>query len=214
MPLRRAELVQPGTSRLPGRLEAKHALGRQQSLDPVGVPGALGNQRLALARQAPGVLGLARRRAHHGADLALTAAPGHQRAQQAFRVNPIGLRPAAAPVHRDRGRINHLALHPMRLQQAMHPETVATGLLDADNPNNAAAARLGLSPEAVQQGKQGRTIAGRDPVLAHLARVRRADRDKPMRKAQFQGNKQTECHPVRGWRAGSESVRCLASGVS
>jgi hypothetical protein len=113
------------------------------------VPDALGQQRLALARQPPGVLGLARRRAHHGADLALAARERHQRAQQSLGVDPVRLGPAVAPAHRDRGRVDHMAPHPVRLQQAMQPEPVATGLLDRDHRNGTAGTPLRPPPQLV-----------------------------------------------------------------
>ena len=81
------------------------------------------------SRQPPGVLGLARRRAQHRADLALAPRERHQRTQQALGVDPVRLGPAMAPAHRNRGRINDTALHPVRRQQAVQPEPVANGLL-------------------------------------------------------------------------------------
>src|SRR5262245_32546305 len=54
----------------------------------------------------------------------LTPTPGDQRTQQLAEVNPICLRPTAAPIDLHARRVNHKALDAARLEEAREPNRI------------------------------------------------------------------------------------------
>jgi hypothetical protein len=90
-----------------------------------------------------------------------------------------------------------VAAHPVRRQQAMDPEPVAAGLLHHNDRNRPTPPPPGALPQAPQQRKQARTIAGRNTVPAGLVLARRAGHDDPARQAEFQRHEQRGVHVNR-----------------
>lgn len=86
--------------------------------------GPFGDHRFALTGQSPLVLFRWARWSYHGTDSPLAACPAHERAQQFFAINLVGLDPSAS-LNRCSG--NDMTLYPMRLQQAVDPEAVEPG---------------------------------------------------------------------------------------
>src|SRR5499426_4545452 len=61
--------------------------------------------------------------------MSLTSTPGDQRTQQLAKVNPISLRPTAAPIDLHARRINHEAVDAPRFQEAREPKSVVARLV-------------------------------------------------------------------------------------
>src|SRR5262245_50680210 len=59
----------------------------------------------------------------------LTPTPGDQRTQQLAEVNPIGLRPTAAPIDLHARRVSHKALNAARLEEAREPKRIVARLV-------------------------------------------------------------------------------------
>lgn len=91
---------------------------------------ALLEQRAALARQPPAILGLGAGRLHHGANLPFASCPGHECAQQRLAIDAVGLGTAVTTVHRDRSGVDNVALDSVLDEQPMKPESVKPGLLN------------------------------------------------------------------------------------
>ena len=85
---------QPRPPVLQHRLKPEHPLGRQQPLDPIGVPDALGQQGFPFAVEAARVLRLARGWPHHRTHLALSARLCHPKRADS---EPRPRAPAARP---------------------------------------------------------------------------------------------------------------------
>ena len=133
-----------------------------------------------------------RRGPHHRAHLPLAAPPCHQGAQHRLRVDAVRFGPATAAVHRNRGRIADKASHPGAFSRRWISEPVATGSLHDDDRHRATTPRLSPCPQAIQQRKQARTVAGRNAVLAGLVLARCAGHDDPARQAELQRHKQRD----------------------
>src|SRR5215510_742592 len=61
--------------------------------------------------------------------MSLTSTPGDQRTQQLAKVNPISLRPTAAPIDLHARRINHEAVDAPRFQEAREPKGIVARLV-------------------------------------------------------------------------------------
>src|SRR6266403_4162947 len=148
---------------------------------------ALGDQRRPFAAKPPPVLLFGRGRNHHRADPRLAALVGEKRPQQRLPIQPVRLGPPAPPRRRDRGRIDHMALNAVLLQNTMQPEPVQPRLLDRDDRIALAGPDLRLAPELSKQRQKLGRITRRDAVSGHpLALAGRQRRHQPIRTAQFQ----------------------------
>src|SRR5438876_7663681 len=105
-------------------------------------------------------------------------------------VEPVRLGAPAPPGRRDRSGIDHMALDPLLLQNAVEPEPIQPRLLDRDDRIASAGPDLRLALELLTEPHQPGNIAGRNAVLGHLlALARRKRGDQPIRTAQFQRHK-------------------------
>ena len=170
----------------PQWVEVKDALTGEQALDPVGVPDPLRHQRLTLAAQTAAILFLWARRPNHRADPALAARPGHQRAQQSFRIDRVGLAAPLAPIHRERCGIHDVTFHAVVDQQAMHPEAVQTGFLDHNHPHRPAQPPLRRLSQLPEQRQQSRSVTRRHHPLRDPLLAGRTGRNQPGLAAEFQ----------------------------
>src|SRR5260370_1383559 len=114
----------------PQRGVVGYALCEQKTLDPVHMRDALLDQCPPLAAKPPAILFLGRGRNHHRADPRLAALVGEKRPQQRLAVKPGSLGPPAPPRRRDRGRIDHMALNAVLLQNTVQPEPFQPRLRD------------------------------------------------------------------------------------
>src|SRR3974390_2170393 len=90
---------------------------------------APGNQAITLTVQTPGVFLLGVRNANHAAGLRLAAQVTNQRTNHPISIDPVRLRPSGTPVHLQTGRIEDVVVNAVRLQHAMQPEPVISGLV-------------------------------------------------------------------------------------
>jgi hypothetical protein len=108
------------------------------------------------------------------------------------RASPSSLSVLALRLRRDvaiddRRRIDHVAFDAFGLQQAVQPEAVKPGLLDADDLEGLSGAGLGLVRQFREAQQQGGNVACWHGMLGHLlAGTRRQGRDEPDFLAQFQ----------------------------
>jgi hypothetical protein len=128
----------------------------------------LGDQRSPLATQPAAVLLFRRGSNHHRADPRLTPLVGQKRPQQRLAIQPVRLGPPAPARHRHRGRIHHVALDTLLLQNAVKPEPVQPRLLDRDDRMALARSRLRLALQLRKQLQEFRNITGLHAVLGHL----------------------------------------------
>src|ERR687894_2834390 len=101
------------------------------------------DQPLPLPAAAPLILLLEAGYADHAANLRLTAMPCHQRAQQAGKIDPIGLASAGTAVDQQACRVDDLIGDAMRQQEPVQPEAVIAGLVAGDDLYLTAKARRG-----------------------------------------------------------------------
>jgi len=94
----------------------------------------------------PEILLLSARHMNHSADLPLTTGERHQRAQQTYDIEPIGLGTPGAPIHQEARCVEDRILDPMFAKQAVQPEAIVTSLIAGDDANRLA--ELGLSSGA------------------------------------------------------------------
>ena len=87
---------------------------------------------------------------------------------------------------RDRGRVDDVALDPVRDQQAMDPEAVEPGLLDDEDANHRPDTALHRRAQAPQKGKKPAAVAARDIMPGDLLAARRTARHEPARAAEFE----------------------------
>jgi hypothetical protein len=83
-----------------------------------------------------------------------------------------------------------MALYAVRLQEAVHPETVETGFVDRNYPHRGAAGSLRSGLQPLQQDKQSGRISCTYLMLADPVAARRAGTDQPGRTTEFQRYKQ------------------------
>ena len=140
---------------------------------------------LALAVQALGVLLLGRRHPHHAAGLPVAGEIGHQHAQQALGVEPVGLGPPRAAVDQDAGRLQHVAGDAVGHEQPVQPEAVPSCLEAAGHLDRRTEPRLDVRPQRRDQGEQCRRIAGPDPVQLRLRGPGQMRGDQPDRAAEL-----------------------------
>src|SRR6266702_6345660 len=167
-----------------------YALREQKTHDPVHVLDPLSDQGLPLPAKPPAIFLLGRRHRHHGADPRLAPLVGQKRSQQRLAIQPVRLGPPLPARRRDRSGIDHVALDPLLLQNAVQPEPVQTRLLDCDDRIAQAGPDLRLAIELCEQLHQLSNIVRLDAVPGHLlALAGRQRRDQPRRTAQFQRHK-------------------------
>src|ERR1700722_20113172 len=163
------------------------ALREQKTFDPVHMCDALLDQCPPFAAEPPAIFLLGRGRNHHCADPRLAALVGKKRPQQYLAIKLVRLGPSSPPRRRDRGRINHMALDALLLQNAVQPKPVQPRLMDRDDRIALASSDLRLALEFCKQRQKSGRIACRDALLGHLlALARRQRRHQPIRSAQFQ----------------------------
>src|SRR5215472_4484485 len=120
--------------------------------------GPFDHQGLPFSGQSTFILLCRARWPYHRANPSSPARPLYQRVQQFLDVDPIRLCPTAASVHGNRGGVDHMAFHAVRLQQAVYPETVETGFMDRNNPHRRAAGSLRSGLQPLQQGNKSSCI--------------------------------------------------------
>jgi hypothetical protein len=103
-----------------------HALGEQQSFDPVDVQDPFVGQHLALAAKSAAVFFLRCRRFDHRAHPRFAALVRQQRAKQRLAVDPVGFRSPAPTRCCNRGRIDDVAFDPFILQHTVLVWTAPT----------------------------------------------------------------------------------------
>jgi hypothetical protein len=101
---------------VPLDVDPTDALTEEQALDPIDVCRSLADQTVAFTMGAAQVLLLGARFHHHGADMALTAAPGDQRVQQLLDIDTVGLHPTGP-----------------QLEEARQPEAIVACLIAEDH---------------------------------------------------------------------------------
>lgn len=79
---------------------------------------------------------------------------------QRLAVDPIRLRLAPAARHKDRCRIDDVALNPLANQDAMNPEPIQAGLLDGDNRKESVQTSGGFLLKLSEPSQQTADIAG------------------------------------------------------
>ena len=163
------KLVQALPPVAPQRLDVIDALGCEQTLDPVHVLHALGDQPLALAVGAPRVLPLDRGHLHHAAGRPVAAPPRHQSPQQHRRVQPIGLGPPRPAIHLQAAGVHHPAGDPLGRKAALQPEPVIAGLIAEDDLHVITARPLLPCLQATQQCEQAGDVAALQPVRRGFA---------------------------------------------
>ena len=120
------------------------------------------------------------------------------------------------PVDRDRSRIDDVALHPVREQQAMNPKPVQSRFLNDDRFDLRAVALLGLRPRPRKKVKQPSAVSTLDHMLGKLLAAGTVDRDNPFRFAQFERGEQRDTPRAVVATAVAEvtdGIGCLHAGV-
>jgi hypothetical protein len=97
-------------------------LGEEQTLDSVGVLGALDDQHLALAADATPIFLLDAGWPDHRADAWFASLVGEQSTDQRFAIDLVRLRTSASAGGRDRRRVNDMALDTFALQDTVDPK--------------------------------------------------------------------------------------------
>ena len=119
-----------------------------------------------------GVLGLGRRDVDDGPNVDLAVVIAHEHSEELEHVDTVGLEAAVPALDVDRGRVDdEVAAVGPRLEEAMEPEAVATGLIAGDERDGGvereATPRCGdLSVEDLEgrgPGWSGCAPSGRDP---------------------------------------------------
>ncbi len=167
-------------------IKVAYPLRRQQALDPVAMLDARTLQYLALAADAAPVLLVRRRRHDHRAHARLAPLERQQRAQQRQAVDLVGLGIATPARHRDRGRVDHVALDPLVHQHAVNPESIVTRLLDRDDRVELLLPRQRFRLELAEQGPKLVRRPGLDLVLRYLLPAGLDRTHHPFYRRQFQ----------------------------
>lgn len=136
------------------------------------------------AGESAAVLLLRAGRPHDRADLPLPARPDHERAQEEFAIDRIGIGAPMPTVHRDGGRVHDVALDPAGGQHTVDPEPAEPCLLDRHDRN-----RLTMA-----FGRQGRrrvstwiSVSAAHAVARYLLHGEHAHHRQPTCLAQFEG---------------------------
>src|SRR6266702_7966043 len=107
---------------------------------------ALGDQAPPFATDPPPILLFRRGCHHHRTDPWFAALVVEKRPQLRLPVEPVRLDPPEPSRRRDRGGIDHMALHAVLLQNAVQPEPVQPSVLDRDERMALAGPGLRLAP--------------------------------------------------------------------
>src|SRR5215470_13316000 len=125
--------------------------------------------------------------------MSLTPTPSDQRTQQLAEVNPIGLRPTAAPIDLHARRVNHEALDTTGLEEAREPKGVVSRLV-AEYDRWLLATHL---PQAItgrdELCHQAFAVAAFEGIDARLLTIGKLDAQQPRVLAQLHGAEE----PVR-----------------
>ena len=209
----RSELLEPFTSVATQRLISSDALRKEQTFDPVDMLGALDDQDLALATDAPAIFVLDAGLSDHRTDAWLASLVGEQGADQRFAIDLVCLRAPPSAGCRNRCRIDDVALYAFTLQYTMDPEPIETGFLDDDEAEVLSGSRLRLCTELRKALHKCGNVAGSHNMLRHpFARAQRQGRDQPRRFTEFHRNEdRAKINTDSGGRLGSISCKhaCL-----
>ena len=100
-----------------------------------------------------------------------------------------------------------MAVYAVRLQEAVHPETIETGFVDRNNSDRRAAKSLRSRLQPLLQGKKSSRISCRHLVLADPIAAWSAGTYQPGRTTEFQRHKQRSIMRMGGGpRTGSAVV--------
>jgi hypothetical protein len=161
------QTIQPGTPASKQWIVVEDALRTEQSLDPVGMFDALGEQRLPFSAEASTIFLLRRRRPDHRTHPRLTALEGQKCPHERFAVDPIRLRLAPTARRQDRSRVDDMALNPFAPQDPMDPEPVQAGLLNRDDREGSVQTSDRLLLKLSELRQQAADIASRDRVRSN-----------------------------------------------
>ena len=115
--------------------------------------------------------------------------PSHEHPQEALCVRAIGLEAPSPAAHLDARRVKNAVVDASRFQQAMEPEAVIAGLIAGVDLGRLNALSRCRGSGSIKKSKQALGIATGDLVEAHLAQMRQAKSDNPLRLAELDGCK-------------------------
>src|SRR5215831_6809948 len=108
-----------------------HPLVAQQAVHAIGHPRSVPFGSLELSVELPAVFFIHARYAYHTPHLLLAGAVAQEHRQELADIEPVGLRPALAPIDLNTGGIDDVVLDAMRDQGAVEPEAIAASLVTA-----------------------------------------------------------------------------------
>jgi hypothetical protein len=133
-----------------------------------------------------GVLGLGRRDVDDGPNVDLAVVIAHEHSEELEHVDTVGLEAAVPALDVDRGRVDdEVAAVGPRLEEAMEPEAVATGLIAGDERDGGVEREA--TPRCGDLSVEDLEVAGRDGADARLLAETRAEGELPGAIGEFEG---------------------------